>query len=271
MNPVLTPYKPGHFPSINDYFPLDWNFDFREFLIQHLNRDYFRGFSLLLGSDPIGFGNLMVFGTVCWIGNIVVSEKHRKKGFGTKITEFLVQEGRKLGATTLNLVATELGQPIYEKLGFRTECMYKFFKRKSELPELEITGQIRKAHQSDFPGIFELDHHTTGENRDAMINFFRESTCVMKEADGKLQGYYIEELGDGFIAAEDPEAGIELLKKKVVSSDRQIVLPGSNDFAKDFLLDCGFKKTMELPRMTLGKKSNWKPECIFSRGTGYCG
>ena len=271
MNPVLIPYQPEHFSAIDGYFPPEWNFDFREFLLQHIHRDYFRGFSLLDGSEPIGFGNLMVFGTVCWIGNIVVTEKHRKKGLGTKITKYLMQTGKDLRAVTFNLVATEMGEPIYSKLGFKTECLYQFYKPKEKSPELKTSRTIRKANLSDLSEIIELDYRITNEHREEMMHVFRDSIHVIQESHNQLFGYYIEGLGDGFIAAEDPEAGIELLKMKILSSDRQVVIPGSNDFAKDFLLDCGLNKTMELPRMTLGEKCNWKPDCIYSRGTGYCG
>jgi len=270
MDIKIAPYKSTDKETITKFFPPEWNFDFKEFLSRHNNRDYFRGFSLLDGGEPIGFGNLMVFGTICWIGNIVVSEKHRKKGFGTKITEYLMQTGRDLGAVTFNLVATEPGEPIYRKLGFKTECMYEFYKLKGKPPELKASGKIREANPSDLREIVDLDHHTTGERREEMISSFLTGSFVM-DRENTLTGFFIRGLGDGLIVGIDTEAGIELLKKKIVYSDRQIVLPESNVFAKDFLLDCGFNKTMELPRMTLGEKCNWKPEHIFSRGTGYCG
>ncbi len=271
MNPVLTPYQPEHFSSINDYFPPDWNFDFNQFISLHQKRDYFRGFSLLDGSEPIGFGNLMVFGTVCWIGNIVVAEKHRKKGFGTKITENLMQTGKDLGAVTFNLVATELGEPIYSKLGFKTECMYEFYKRKDGPLDLEISKKIREPDPSDLVEIISLDHKITCENRDGMIHLFRENIHIIQEPGGKVTGFYVRGLGDGFIAAEKAKSGIDLLKVKIAYGDEKVVVPSVNTKAKDFLMQHGFEKSMELPRMTLGGKCNWKPERIFSRGTGYCG
>ena len=223
-----------------------------------------------MDGNPIGFGNVFIFGSICWIGNIVVSDKHRKKGFGTEITEHLMQTGRDLGAVTFNLVATEVGEPIYRKLGFRTECMYEFYKRKGEPPELQVSAKIREANPSDLHEIIDLDLRTTGERREDMISSLLNGSFVI-ERENELTGYFIRGLGDGLIVGIDPEAGIELLIKKIVSSDRQVVIPESNHRAKKFLSDLGFEKKTELPRMTIGEKCSWKPVCIFSRGTGYCG
>ncbi len=271
MNPLIIPYKPEHFATINGYFPPEWDFDFRKFISINHNRNYFRGFSLLDGREPIGFGNLMVFGSVCWIGNIVVSEKHRNKGLGTKITEYLIQKGRELGANTFNLVATELGESIYRRLGFETECMYEFYKLEDRAPKFEIPKKIRKANPSDLLELTNLDHKITGEKREGMTHLFREDIHIHQDPGGKLSGYYLRGLGDGFIAAGNSESGIDLLKVKLAYGDKKVVVPLMNVKARDFLIQHGFKKSMELPRMTLGEKCNWKPEHIFSRGTGYCG
>lgn len=271
MKPVLTPYKPEHFSAIRNYFPTEWNFDFNQFILMHLDKDYFRGFSLLDGSEPIGFGNLMVFGTICWIGNIVVSEKHRKKGFGTKITEFLIRKAGELGANTFNLVATELGEPIYRTMGFETECMYEFYALEGNPARLKLSPNIRLSDPSDIGGILNLDYRITRERRDELIHLFPDSIQVIQDPGGKLEGYFVRSLGDGFIGAENSTSGIELLNAKLSCGDKKIVVPSVNSAAKDFVIQHGFEKSMELPRMTLGKKCNWKPGCIYSRGTGYCG
>jgi len=223
------------------------------------------------GREPIGFGNMMVFGAVCWIGNIVVSEKHRKKGLGTKITEYLVQKGLELGAVTFNLVATEMGQSIYRKLGFETECMYEFYKLEIALLKSKPSKKIRAANTSDMGEIINLDYKITHERRDEMIHLFRDSIHIIQEPGGKLEGYYLRGLGEGFIAAENFESGIDLLKVKLAYGDKKVVVPSMNVKTRDFLIQYGFKKSMDLPRMTLGEKCNWKPDHIFSRGTGYCG
>lgn len=219
---------------------------------------------------PIGFGNIMVFGPVCWIGNIVVSGNHRKKGYGTNITRYLIQQGETLGARTFNLVATELGESIYRKLGFNTEFMYEFFRLSDKLPRMEISPMIRDAYLSDLSEIIDLDNRNTGESRGEIIERFMDNIHVMVIRN-RMSGYLIGDLGDGLIVAENPESGIELLKLKIKSNNSQVVVPEMNKRARSFLLGNGFVKTMELPRMTSGDKQDWKPGCIYSRGTGYCG
>ena len=43
---------------------------------------------LSANNEPIGFGNLLIFGDVGWMGNIVVKKEFRGKGLGTSITKY---------------------------------------------------------------------------------------------------------------------------------------------------------------------------------------
>lgn len=270
MDARIEPYRAEDYPAISNLFPADWNFDFREFLSLHHGRTYFLGYSLRYHKQTIGFGNIIVFGSICWIGNIVVSDEYRNKGFGTKITQYLIVQGKSLGAVTFNLVATELGEPIYKKLGFVTEFNYQFFERKSSPSSWKTPQFIRKADHSDLPFICDLDTQLTGVKREEMHRILLPGTHLYCKQN-QLKGFYVGSLGDGLIVAKDPVAGTELLQFKFALGDKKVVIPEINNSAMEFILSCGFEKTIQLPRMTMGSKIAWNPESIFSRGTGYCG
>jgi GNAT superfamily N-acetyltransferase len=51
--------------------------------------------------------------------NISTHPLHRKKGLGQAVTEAVLRDGRAAGATVAFLHATEAGQPLYERMGFR--------------------------------------------------------------------------------------------------------------------------------------------------------
>ncbi|UCG28879.1 MAG: GNAT family N-acetyltransferase [Bacteroidales bacterium] len=271
MHTVIRPYDSEDFSTITNLFPPEWNFDFGEFIALFHKSGFFRGYTLQVKDNPAGFGNLFVFGPVCWIGNIVVSREYRNRGLGTMITRFLIKKGESMGAETFNLVATEQGEYIYRKLGFTTELKYGFYSRRGNMPETNVSGFIRDATIRDLKGISDITLEITSENREEMIRMFLHETKLVFSKSEELKGFYIRRPGNGLIVSSEPGFGTELLKYKIESGDQMVVIPENNIHAKDFLIRNGFEKNMELPRMTKGAKCIWKPECIFSRGTGYFG
>ena len=64
------------------------------------------------------------------VTNIAVHPQHRLKGSGTRVTEALLEEGRKRGMTTFTLevrVSNLTAVHVYEKLGFRSVGIRKGF------------------------------------------------------------------------------------------------------------------------------------------------
>ena len=116
-----------------------------------------------------------------------------------------------------------------------------------------------------------MDFAVTREIRDKFIGLFLSGTKLIFNSNGKLKGFFIENLENGLIIAGEPFYGIELLKVKLNKNGQSIVIPETNLIAKEFLIKNGYKNYMNAPRMILGKKYNWKSESVFSRGSGYCG
>ena len=264
-------YEKENAVIISTLFPKDWNFDFEKFISLHIDQKYFKGFTLSANNEPIGFGNLLIFGEVGWIGNIVVKKVFRGRGLGTSITSHLIETGKETGVKTFILIATKLGESLYKNIGFRTELNYEFYKRSESLKKFEISRNIRVASKADFQKIIDLDFAVTREKRNKFIELFLFGTKLVYNSTGKLKGFFIENLENGLIIAIEPDYGLELLKVKLNNNEQSIVIPETNLIAKDFLIKNGYKNYMNAPRMILGKKYNWKSEYVFSRGAGYCG
>jgi len=256
---------------ISNLFPSDWDFDFEKFISQHINFDYFKAYILSINNKTIGFGNLMVFEKIAWIGNIVVAKEFRNQGLGTYITRHLIDVGKEKGIETFNLIATELGESIYRKLGFKIELYYEFFKPYDYSQEFEINKVIRDATESDLQKIVELDFYVTSEKRECLLKSFLITTKLIFNENNKLGGFYIENFENGLVISIEPDLGIELLKLKLNNNRKNIVITETNIAAKDFLMENEYKKYKNAPRMILGKKYDWKSENIFSRASGCCG
>lgn len=87
---------------------------------------------------------------------------------------------------------------------------------------------------------------------------------------GKILGYYLKNLGEGLIMAQDRDAGIELMKLRTTYQDR-FVLPAGNRFAVEFLLQNGFRVVDQATRMFYGEGLNWSPFKLFNRIAGNLG
>ena len=271
MNSEIREYKKTDLHILSKIFPHDWNFDFEKFVFQFCDQDFYKGFTLLVNKKVIGFGNLMIFGRHAWIGNIVVEKSYRNQGFGNKITNYLIDLGNKNRVETFNLIATEIGEYVYGKLGFENEIIYDFYKTSTQNKKFEIKYPIQKARFIDLPKIIELDYSVTGEKRNKLIEYFLSSCKLMFDKNLNLKGFYIENLGNGLIISSETAFGIELLKYKLNQNGNSITIPETNIVAKEFLIQNGFKKYNSLQKMILGKSYNWKPDCVFSRGSGYFG
>lgn len=54
------------------------------------------------------------------IYNVSTHPNHRRKGIATQLLKQLIQDAKERGVGKLYLTATEMGKPLYEKLGFET-------------------------------------------------------------------------------------------------------------------------------------------------------
>jgi N-acetylglutamate synthase len=74
-----------------------------------------------LDGIPVGTGMTAVCGELTGLFNIATLPRYRRRGYGRAVTMELVRAGSAAGAPTAYLYASEMGEPVYESAGFRTE------------------------------------------------------------------------------------------------------------------------------------------------------
>src|SRR6266511_1903850 len=99
------------------------------------------------------------FGATGWVGAVAVVPEARRAGLGRALTEAAVAWLRERGAGTIQLYATDMGRPIYERLGFVAEgaCVALGGRRQPGHP----TGAGRAARADDLQAAPAVDREAT--------------------------------------------------------------------------------------------------------------
>ncbi len=256
-------------PKLAGFAPEEWNMALDAVLLLHFGRGYFQARVSAESDQILAVGQGIATGHAGWIGNIIVRPEARNRGLGSRVTLDIVNLLRAQGCSTLLLVATELGEPVYQKLGFRKTGEYVFLR----LPSLPAapTPNVRRLQPSEAEAVFKLDAFATGEARGDLLAPHVGAGWAHVDPSGALDGFFLPSFGAGLIVASRPQAGCELLGFKHAFYPGDAVVPAGNGPGLQFLIEHGAEETARVPRMALGDEVSWRPECIFARGAGYCG
>ncbi len=248
--------------------PEGWN-DIRKVFNQFIDYDFFYPVKAIFQNKVIGIGEVIFNKNSAWIGVIVVDESFRNKGIGRFITEYLSKYIASKGIGTQMLLATPIGQSVYEKSGFEHVSDYVFLKREAQKEWSLEKEKVISYDPKYYEQIADLDYQAMGEDRSEILKYFTEKALLY--VDQELMGFYLPKLGDGLIIAKNHEAGFELLKIKWATESELIILPTENLEIIEFAESQGFKPFRYASRMIKGEEFDWSPQMIYNRVGGYLG
>jgi ribosomal protein S18 acetylase RimI-like enzyme len=218
-------------------------------------------------------------GPVAWIGTIWVDQAWRRKGMGRALTLATMEAGAAAGCRTYVLVATKVGQPLYEGLGFEVQTWYHI----KEAPGLaadadppraptEPGGHARRFRPSDLPAMTGLDRAATGEDRGHLLAAFAtpETALCLDRADGSLGGFVIRAPwgGGATIAPDQDDAMAVLTARRLAAGPDKRVRAGvltENEAGRERLAADGWTDVWQGPRMILGPTPDWTPSSIWGQ------
>lgn len=255
--------------SIRDLQPEGWP-DITETIKNYIDFPFCRPIKVILENRIVGIGASIMFQNTGWLAHIIVHKDYRNRGIGFHIVQNLLQELSKNGVHTVLLIATELGEPVYIKSGFKIISDYIYLKREFPWIKKPVSQKIVPYKDSYYEDIIKLDKKISGENRAPLIKMYLDNSLVYLD-NKKIKGLYLPDLGEGLIIADVPLAGLALMKVKY-SNAEVAVIPCENKVGIDFLKKNGFVVCgIKGKRMLFGKKLNWNPEGIYSRIGGNYG
>ena len=203
-------------------------------------------------------------GLVSWIGMLLVDPAYRKRGTGTRLMQRAIES---LSACeTIKLDATPLGQPLYERLGFRAEYgLVRMTNGAVSPPAGEMAGVVPLSDRSSEP-ILALDREAFGADRSPLLRTLWQRTPEMawqRACDQHIRGFCLGRRGStyaqiGPLIAERTEDAVALCRAAMQSIAGQAVVldvPASQEAFLAWLREVGFVKQRSLTRMVLGTNS----------------
>ena len=105
---------------------------------------------------------------LAWIGMVLTHPECRGRGYARQLMEHALDYTDRMGMRTVKLDATDMGYPLYTKLGFVDECAIERWGRPAGEP---APGEV-SFMRAELP--FELDRLAFGTDRSAYIRLLME-------------------------------------------------------------------------------------------------
>jgi predicted N-acetyltransferase YhbS len=212
----------------------------------------------------VGVAGCVCFGRTGWLGNVAVDDEVRGHGLGAAISRTAVDWLHQTGVETVLLTATELGRPIYERLGFVDEGVsYGIWEHRS--PPVLGCDRSATVEPGQIDAAIRCDTEVTGEDRRGYLAPFADRAFV--PAGRERSGYWVAlPWGGGPIIAEDAASARPLIVEMIrTSPGSRLVFPELNAQGAALAKSLGFELARSVRRMRLGPPvPGFRPEAIYN-------
>ncbi len=220
------------------------------------------------GGEPVGMSACAHFGASGWVGVVAVLPERRRGGLGGALTLAAVDRLHQLGARTVMLYATDMGRPVYQRLGFVAEGECVRLGRELPPPRGSTPAGVRAAVADDLEAALALDRAATGEDRARLLAALWPGAALVAESDGRLRGYFLSSpwRPGGAIVADDLRAGLALIAwaRRYTGGELFLSVPSGNTPALRALGAWSGTERGRSTRMRLGPPLEWRPLSLFS-------
>ncbi|MEM2967863.1 MAG: GNAT family N-acetyltransferase [Candidatus Bathyarchaeia archaeon] len=221
-------------------------------------------FILFSGAERLGICTTISFGSLGWIGNLIVKEAYRKEGAGSLLLKQAMDYLRSKQVETIGLYAYPHLTSFYSSFGFKPDIEFLVLQGKAvSFPAEDAT--VRQAKNSDIQKIIEFDRRCLGANRQKLLEaIFRkaENLCYIVPQSNGISGYVAAkvygadaEVGPLICPASHEEAAEKLLKTILNSLSGlsvSVCLPKKEAKLLGLLHAAGFREKFCVVRMFLG-------------------
>ncbi len=212
-----------------------------------------------------------VFGSTAWIAMVLVDQQHRHRGIASYLVEHALRYLGRQNIATVRLDATQLGQPVYERLGFVAD--YELIRFEGRAPS---GGQQQDSDNIDrLESLKRLDRTATGTERAKFIE------CLLNEDPKSVRLESYDEVPMGYamfrpganaiqigpVVALDESIGCRLCDWVCQQFPGQPVIadiPVENQSATRWAIDRGLTQQRRFTRMHRGDAVDERLEAVWA-------
>lgn len=234
------------------------------------------------GGKPVGHVFSISYGTIGWIGMLVVLPEFRGRGIGALLTKTAIDYLRSKGADAIWLESVPKAITLYRRLGFKGafDCLRLRKSREIGL-KLSSGNRVEKMKTEDVDEVASFDATYYMANRAKTISLLYHEyphLCFVKRMGTRLLGYAMcrstetgYRIGPCAYNPDYPEAAGELLLHCVARlGDKTEISVGTPSPCRDglrILQELGFELRSSSMRMYLGEPGyQGDPRGIFAIG-----
>jgi len=198
---------------------------------------------------------------LAWIGMVLTDSAYRRQGLARKLFEECLKRADRMGIETLKLDATDQGQPLYEKFGFRCEQDIERWSRSG------CDAAPKFAAVDVDPSFANIDSHYFRANRSILLARLASRSSVRTNQDayllaraGRLSAYL------GPCVSSNVECARQLILEFIQKSSCAWVwdLFPQNRHATELAKELGFSRQRHLKRMFRGKDLPTNFDAIYA-------
>jgi GNAT superfamily N-acetyltransferase len=217
-----------------------------------------------------------------FIGNMVVAERHRRRGLGSAILDAVVDRLTSLGCHRFELNATDEGRPLYERHGFvsRGESTAAGISRRA-IGRLGPGRPVRPLRPEEVDRVVAYDRPRFGGDRSRMVGLLASGAVAegfVAERDGGIEGFAFLQHSErriGPMVADSPEVAAGLVAAVFEAhpdlADVRLNLPPGNVDGAAWLRRVRVAAAPWTGRMARGPEITRRDETIYQMTVGPLG
>lgn len=202
------------------------------------------------------------YGTFAHIGLMAVHPGAQRQGVGLALMQFILAELEQQEITEIWLDASEIGRPLYDKLGFIPYDETFVFQRAGNFTVLERPPHLQSISVRGLDELVKWDTDIFGADRrkvfQTLLDLFPGRAFIQRDEEGKLVGYIFAQsnrIGPWVMfqsrgAEELLQAALTLPYEETVS----VIVPSLNREAIELLQRYGFERVRTNRHMARGSQ-----------------
>jgi GNAT superfamily N-acetyltransferase len=222
-------------------------------------------FGVEVGGQLVATTTLLCYGRLlAWVGMVLTRTEWRGRGFARNLLATALARADQLGIATVKLDATEQGQPVYKKVGFRGEQPVERWFRESP----SQTGQQTASEKPLNKTSLDMDSEAFGADRSHLLRVLGTRSTISSTTGAYLfsrSGRVSDYIGP--CVAKNREAAQRLIEARIRNSSAKSWfwdVISQNREAASLAQELGFKPQRHLLRMVRGKELSGNDSLIYA-------